>query len=406
MKAGWQEKKLGELLDIQNGYAFSSKDYSDDGCFVVRIGNVQNGFISLSDPKYIDIANSSPLQRFILKNGDILVSLTGNVGRVGVVEYQHLPAVLNQRVARIEVKPESPATRNFLLHVLLSDWFREQLTGAGHGAAQQNVSTKDIAEIRLHVPPLPEQQRIVTILDQAFEGIATATTNAEKNLANARELFDSTLESIFTCKGASWIEMKLEALCDIKHGFAFKSEFFSDKGDYVLLTPGNFYESGGYRDRGEKQKYYRGDIPKGYILNQGDLLVAMTEQAEGLLGSPIIVPEPNKFLHNQRLGLVTRKPNAPWGNEFFFYVFNTKTVRREIHKSGSGVKVRHTSPTKIGEVTVSFPTSLSEQHSIVAKLKSVHEETQRLEAIYQQKLAALDELKKSILHQAFSGQLH
>jgi type I restriction enzyme S subunit len=84
----------------------------------------------------------------------------------------------------------------------------------------------------------------------------------------------------------------------------------------VLLTPGNFYETGGYRDRGEKQKYYTGEIPSGYVLNQGELLVAMTEQAAGLLGSPILVPESGKFLHNQRLGLVTNKLGVAWSNEF------------------------------------------------------------------------------------------
>ena len=78
----------------------------------------------------------------------------------------------------------------------------------------------------------------------------------------------------------------------------------TQEGDYALLTPGNYFESGGYRDRGEKQKYFTGSIPSDYILSEGDLLVAMTEQAAGLLGSPLLVPEPDRFLHNQRLGLV------------------------------------------------------------------------------------------------------
>jgi len=131
----------------------------------------------------------------------------------------------------------------------------------------------------------------------------------------------------------------------------------------------------------------------------------MTEQAAGLLGSPVIVPESDRFLHNQRLGLVMKKPGVPWTNEFFFHVFNTKAVRKEIHDSASGVKVRHTSPTKIGNVVVAFPSCISEQRAIVAKLAKLSEETQRLESLYQQKLAALEALKKSLLHQAFSGQL-
>lgn len=131
----------------------------------------------------------------------------------------------------------------------------------------------------------------------------------------------------------------------------------------------------------------------------------MTEQAAGLLGSSILVPESDRFLHNQRLGLVTKKADVPWINEFFFHVFNTQAVRKEIHDNASGVKVRHTSPTKIGELIVSFPTSIAEQRAIVATLEELSEETKRLESIYQRKLTALDELKKSLLHQAFSGQL-
>jgi type I restriction enzyme S subunit len=105
------------------------------------------------------------------------------------------------------------------------------------------------------------------------------------------------------------------------------------------------------------------------------------------------------------LGLITKKPGALWTNEFFFHVFNTQVVRKNIHDSASGVKVRHTSPTKIGEVVVSYPMSVSEQRAIVAKFEGLREQTQRLESLYQQKLDALAALKKSLLHQAFSGAL-
>lgn len=201
------------------------------------------------------------------------------------------------------------------------------------------------------------------------------------------------------------MEKPLSEICDIKHGYAFEGEYFSSSGEYVLLTPGNFYETGGYRDRGEKQKYYVGEIPRDYVLRKGDLLVAMTEQAAGLLGSPILVPESNRFLHNQRLGLVTRKPGAVWMNEFFFHVFNIPHVRQAIHSNASGVKVRHTSPAKIGQVVVAFPSSVPEQERIVVRLAALAEETQYLESLYRQKLTALGDLKRSLLHQAFSGQL-
>src|SRR5665647_925394 len=139
--------------------------------------------------------------------------------------------------------------------------------------------------------------------------------------------------------------------------------------------------------------------------SEGDLLVAMTEQAAGLVGSPIRVPESGKFLHNQRLGLVTRKSGVPWINEFFFYVFNVHAVRAAIHDGASGVKVRHTSPTKIGAVVVTFPTSLAEQRQIVSALEDIETEIRRLQSTAQRKLTALDDLKKSLLRAAFSQTL-
>jgi len=281
----------------------------------------------------------------------------------------------------------------------------ERLRSGSVGAAQTVISKEMVEAVQIPLPALAEQERIVGRLDKVFTGLSIAKANAENNLRNSFALFESYRQSIFAQRGKAWVEKPLSELCDIKHGYAFEGEFFSNKGEYVLLTPGNFYERGGYRDRGEKQKFYTGEIPRDYVLNEGDLLVAMTEQAAGLLGSPIIVPASNKFLHNQRLGLVTKKPGTAWTNEFFFHVFNTQAIRKAIHLSASGVKVRHTSPTKIGEVVVAFPTSLSEQKRIITTLARLTGETQRLAALYEQKLGALEALKKSLLHQAFTGNL-
>ena len=242
------------------------------------------------------------------------------------------------------------------------------------------------------------------LLDEVFDQVARAKANAERNAENARELFESYLQSVFASPEEDWKEKSLDEVCEIKHGFAFKSKYFSTSGKYVLLTPGNFFEKGGYRDRGEKQKYYKGEIPDGFILKKGDLLVAMTEQAIGLLGSPIIVPDADKFLHNQRLGLVKFKQPKKLDAHFLFYLFNTERVRNLIEKTATGVKVRHTSPKKLLEISFNMP-PLATQKSIVAKLDALSAETKRLECVYRQKAADLDELKRSVLRKAFAGEL-
>ena len=274
------------------------------------------------------------------------------------------------------------------------------------GATVHRLATDCLKNLAVPLPTLPEQKRIVAILDEVFEGIDRAAANAEKNLANARELFESYLNAVFTEKGEGWMERPLHEMIDIKHGFAFQSTYFADEGDYVLLTPGNFYEEGGYRDRGHKQKYYVGEIPDGYILDEDDFLIAMTEQAAGLLGSSIIVPEDGKFLHNQRLGLARPKDGVPWCNGFFFHAFNTMSFRRIVHNEASGVKVRHTSPNqKLGRIVVAYPPSSGEQGLIARRLDSVLCESKRLRSSFERKLNDLAELEQSILRKAFSGEL-
>lgn len=148
---------------------------------------------------------------------------------------------------------------------------------------------------------------------------------------------------------------KFADLFRIKHGFAFKSEFFDTEGEYVLLTPGNFHEEGGFRDGGESQKHYNGAVPEGFILDEGDLLVAMTEQAEGLLGSSVWIPSSGKYLHNQRLGRIVDLKEGFLDKRYLYYLFNTRFVRHQISASATGTKVRHTAPERIGRIEVRLP---------------------------------------------------
>jgi type I restriction enzyme, S subunit len=381
MKKGWQTKPFEDCIEsVKYTRKIQRKDFLDDGQFpiVSQEAEFTNGY-------WNDEADVFKISKPVIIFGD----------HTQVLKYVDFDFVLGADGVKI-LPPRDFLRPKFLFYQLQAANF----TSLGYARHYRLLK-----ELEIKFPPLPEQHRIVGLLDEAFEGLATAKANAEKNLQNARALFESHLQSVFSQRGPGWVEKPLSELCDIKHGYAFEGEFFSSEGDYVLLTPGNFYEWGGYRDRGEKQKYYSGDIPRDYVLNEGDLLVAMTEQAPGLLGSPILVPESDKFLHNQRLGLVTKKPGIAWTNEFFFHVFNTQPIRKAIHTSASGVKVRHTSPTKIGDVVVAFPTSLAEQKRIVTTLASLMAQTQRLTAVYEQKLAALEALTRSLLHQAFAGEL-
>ena len=152
-----------------------------------------------------------------------------------------------------------------------------------------------------------------------------------------------------------WRECKLGDLLEIKHGFAFLGEHFSNEGSHIVLTPGNFFDNGGFKRKEGKDKWYRGFIPFEYVLSKGDLVVAMTEQAEGLLGSAAIIPADDLYLHNQRIGLVQLKYIDAVDKIFVYYLFNSRPVRHQIRGSASGTKIRHTAPSRIADVEVSLP---------------------------------------------------
>ncbi len=153
----------------------------------------------------------------------------------------------------------------------------------------------------------------------------------------------------------SWTEITLGDAFSVKHGFAFKSAYFADDGSHFVLTPGNFHETGGFRLRPGKDRAYSGDFPEGYVLEEGDVIVAMTEQGPGLLCSSAIVPEGNRYLHNQRLGLIENLDETVLNKRFLYHLFNTRGVRGQISGSASGTKVRHTSPERIYRVRVRIP---------------------------------------------------
>lgn len=164
-------------------------------------------------------------------------------------------------------------------------------------------------------------------------------------------------------------EVPLGDILRIKHGFAFKGEHFGSEGEFIVVTPGNFHEVGGFRRRVGKDRYYTGDIPESFIFDADDLIIAMTEQGEGLLGSSALVPETEQFLHNQRIGLVHSIDVERADKGFLFYLFNTRSVRSQIRASASGTKVRHTAPERIYRVKVSLP-SLAEQRRIASILSA------------------------------------
>jgi|GEM_PF-75811 len=157
----------------------------------------------------------------------------------------------------------------------------------------------------------------------------------------------------------------------LKNGYAFKSKYFNDSPTkYILATPGSFHEVGGFRDRGAKTKYYDGPINKEFIFCPNDLMIAMTEQAAGLLGSAAFIPDDTKvYLHNQRLGKLTAYDTC-LDSRYIYWFFNAAYLRNELAESCTGMKVRHTSPDRVLKVLFTLP-PYNEQLRIVSKIEEL-----------------------------------
>ncbi len=197
----------------------------------------------------------------------------------------------------------------------------------------------------------------------------------------------------------SWQAHKLGKFISIKHGWAFKGEYFSDAGKYILLTPGNAHETGGLKLRPGKEKFYLGDFPPDYLMKTGDMLVVMTDliQAAPILGGAIVVPEDDRFLHNQRLGLVEFLPDVAIDKGFLYYLLNSPNYRAQVRGSATGATVRHTAPTRICDCNILIPDTVAEQQQ-VAQVLSAYDD---LIATNQRRIQLLEEAARLLYREWF-----
>ena len=392
MKKGWKIKRLADVLELQNGYAFDSKCFNPtDGLPLIRIRSLKAGvetetrFSGDYDKKYV------------VKAGDLLIGMDGEFG---CYDWKGEPSLLNQRVCRLQGFSGELIPR-FLFYGV-NDYLKaiEDVTGY---TTVKHISSKQILEIEFPVPPLAEQQRLVGLLDEAFEGIATAKANAEKNLQNARAIFESHLQSVFTQRGPGWVEKPIGELCERLHqglNTAGEKVKFYDSG-YPIIQTRNIDD--GVVELDSKMKFMSEDdwqlYKDKYRPEIGDVFFTNI----GTIGKTAIVTTDRDYLIHWNifklrplLGKVT--------SEFLRYTLEQLNLSGYFEKLQKGGTVDFVTKKMISEALILLP-AIAEQKTIVAKLDDLREETQRLARLYEQKLAALGALKKSLLHQAFTGEL-
>jgi restriction endonuclease S subunit len=390
---GWRLWTLGEATGMKQGEILGTHEMNTSG-FPVFGANGRIGFY----------------HRFTHKHSEVLVTCRGSTcGTVNVSPAQSF--ITNNAMV---VTPLDPAAleRSFLALALQVADLSSTITGTG----QPQITKGKLAGVAIPVPTIPEQKAIASV-SRTVQGAKEA---CERVLAATRQLKQSLLHHLFTYGPVpfpqaahvslketeigeipeGWDLVRLAELIDIKHGYAFKGEFFEASGKYVLLTPGHFHEGGGFRDQRDKTKYYTGEFPGGYLLQKDDLLVAMTEQTSGLLGSTIMVPESGKFLHNQRLGLILNPNETRLDKLFLYYWFAKPDIRSQIEQTATGTKVHHTSPGRIRDLLVALP-GIGEQREIAGQLAAVDAKLVAVES----RRAALTVLFQSLLHHLMTGQV-
>jgi type I restriction enzyme, S subunit len=315
----------------------------------------------------------------------IATSLTNGIG-FGSSEY-------------IVFRPEKPLNTEWLYYYLSREAFRTEgaqtMTGAvGH----KRVAKEFIESYPIPLPPPPEQQRIVGILDEAFDGIATAKANAEKNLQNARALFESHLQVVFTQRGEGWVERRLsEVSKDFGRGKSKHRPRNHPKlygGRYPFIQTGNV-RSSVHLITYYSQTYNEAGLAQSKLWPAGTLCITIAANiAEtGILDFDACFPD-------SVIGVVPNE--AITSSKFLDYLL--QSFKTQLQAQGKGSAQDNINLGTFENQPFPFP-SLTVQRRIVSTLDALSEEIQHLESIYRQKLAALDELKQSLLHQAFTGAL-
>lgn len=236
MKEGCKYKKLGDCCEVLNGFAFKSDKYVEVGTRVIRITNVQKGYIADDDPKYYPDDEISHLGQYCLYENDLLMSLTGNVGRVGLLQKEMLPAALNQRVACLRIKGKDISLR-YLFYCLNSVVFEQKAIYSATGIAQKNMSTEWLKKYEIPVPSIPEQERIVAELD-CLSGVIEKQKQQLKELDNLAQaiFYDMFGDPITNEKG--WEVKKLREVGEIVAGSTPSTSDPSNwDGDINWITP-------------------------------------------------------------------------------------------------------------------------------------------------------------------------
>ena len=359
-----KEVKLGDICNILNGYAFKSKEYVEDGIRVIRITNVQKGNIEDNDPKYYDTSKIKELKNYMLKENDLLISLTGNVGRVGLLPKKLLPAGLNQRVGCLRIKDEKNVSIEYLYQYFNSYNFERDCINNSKGIAQKNLSTEWLKNYKVSIPNLNEQNRIVNELKK----IQRLKKLKEQQLKELNQLIKSQFVEMFGdvhLNDKKWGKfVKMNQICEINPK---KSEISNIRNMMVSFVPMQSVTEDGKIYTEDKRNI--DDVKSGFTyFRENDVLFAkITPCMENGKGAVAINLENGIGFGSTEFHVirVSKYVNSIW----IYAVTSTKEFRKqaEINMTGSAGQKRVSTKYLENYKIVVPPLSLQNQFSKIVK---------------------------------------
>jgi type I restriction enzyme S subunit len=395
MKKGWQTKNLGDVCDVVGG----GTPPKDNPAFYsghipwATVRDMRQDVITETEFRITKDAVKSSATNIIPSRNVVIATRVG-LGKVCILAQD---TAINQDLRGIVPRGGKTLEVRFLYWWLKS--IADVIVAEGTGATVQGVKLPFVKSLPIPVPPLPEQQRIVGILDAAFAGIATAKANAEKNLHNARALFDSHLQTVFSQRGMGWVEKRLT---EISQEFGRGKSRHRPRNEPKLYNgPYPFIQTGDISNADHwltdyTQTYSELGLAQSRLWQKGTICIAIVGATVGetaILDFEACFPD-------SVIGIVVNNQFAD--NEYVEYLL--QSFKALLKEKGKGTARDNINLGTFENQRFPFP-SLKYQKGIVTTLNSLHAETQRLAVIYQCKLAALEALKKSLLHQAFTGEL-
>ena len=383
--------RLGDICEVLNGYAFKSENYTSSGVRIIRIANVQKGYIEDTAPAFYPI-DTTDIEKYTLYEDDLLISLTGNVGRVALLKKEFLPAALNQRVACLRLKDSAQYDKSFLYCFLNSDYFENKCIQSAKGVAQKNMSTEWLKEYQIPNLSLVEQKEIAAVLNKISELISARTMQLQKldELVKSRfiEMFGDPVTNL---KG--WTTKPLLDMGNCKNGMNFHT---GDSGmEMHCLGVGDFKDLSFIDGTDHLPVISLNEAPpEESMLRDGDIVFVRSNGNKALVGRCLVVYPRNTPTTYSGFCIRYRLTSSEVDTTYLLRVLKTDSMRKKM--AGRGANIQNLNQQILAALDIPLP-PIKLQQAFAAFVEQVD----KSKLAIQQSLEKLETLKKALMQQYF-----